>query len=797
MAPVQTPAGTGKLVGARVLRVEDARVLLGKSQFVDDLSIPGTVSIAFARSPYAHARVTKIDTAAARGNSGVLAVLTYEDLPESSRALRLQWDPAMPSPPHKPVEWPVLAHEKVRFVGEAVAAIVAEDRYLAEDAAELVEVDYDPLEAVADMERALEPDAPLVHQEWGDNILQAAGAELGPVASAFESADVVISERFLTGRHAALPLEPRGCLASYDSAADLLTMWSSTQIPHILRTNLAAILGAAENRVRVIAPDVGGGFGLKAHVFPEDIVTALAARLTGRPVKWIEDRRENLIASLHAKHQIVTASLALDRKGMILGLRARCLSDIGAYTEFPFSSGIEAGVAAAAMPGPYKIPAYQFDTVSIATNKATVGAYRGVGMPIAVFVMERLIDIAARRLAIDPAELRMRNMIRREDHPYTNVVGFQIESGSHREALAKALEMLGYEEFRVRQTALRSRGRYIGVGIASYIETTAPSTAGWMLLGMRMGGYETATVRVDRAGKVTVLVGTHSHGQSHQTTFAQIAADELGVPLDDVRIEFGDTAKVPYGWGTGGSRSAVVGGGATMKASAVMREKILRIASRAAEIPSDHLELHDGAVTRKSGGEAVMSLAEVARLAYLPPGGNFAGEQPGLEVAETYEPPLMTHANSTHIVTVEVDTGTGQVRLDRYIVVEDCGTMINPMVVDGQIQGGVAQGIGSAMLEQIVYDGDGQILTGTLMDYLAPTATDVPRVEIAHLESPSPYTLGGIKGMGEGGAIAPPGAIANAVADALAPLGARVDINEIPLTPERVAAIIAKTRNSK
>jgi carbon-monoxide dehydrogenase large subunit len=790
MAPAQTPAGTGKLVGARVRRVEDARILLGKTQYVDDVRIPGTASIAFVRSPYAHARVLKIDPAAARANPGVLAVLTADDLPEKSRVLRLKWDPAMPSPPHRVVEWPVLADGIVRFVGEAVAAVVAEDRYLAEDAAELVEVDYEPLEPVVDMERALETCSPLVHQEWPDNVLQSAGAEFGAVSSAFASADLVISERFLTGRHTALPLEPRGCLAAYDAAAELLTMWSSTQIPHILRTNLAAILGIAENRVRVIAPDVGGGFGLKAHVFPEDIVTAHAARITGRPVKWIEDRRENLIASLHAKHQIVTASLALDRDGMILGLRARCLSDIGAYTEFPFSSGLEAGVAAAAMPGPYKIPAYQFEAVSIATNKASVGAYRGVGMPVAVFVMERLIDIAARRLALDPAELRMRNMIRREDHPYTNIVGFQIESGSHREALAKALGMLGYEEFRARQAALRSQGGYIGVGIASYIETTAPSTAGWMMLGMRMGGYETATVRVDRAGMVTVLVGTHSHGQSHQTTFAQIAADELGVALDDVRIEFGDTAKIPYGWGTGGSRSAVVGGGATMNAAAVMREKILRIAARAAEIPGEDLELRNRAVVRKSSGEILMTIAEAARLAYLPPSGHFAGEQPGLEVTETYEPPLMTHANSTHVVTVEVDADTGQVRLDRYIVVEDCGTMINPMVVDGQIQGGVAQGIGSAILEQIVYDGDGQILTGTLMDYLAPTATDVPRVEIAHLESPSPYTLGGIKGMGEGGAIAPPGALANAIADALAPFGARV--NEIPLTPQRVAELIAK-----
>ena len=784
-----------RLVGAPVRRVEDARVLLGQTRYVDDVRLPGLAAIAFVRSPYAHARILKIETAAARQFPGVLAVLTADDLPEASRTLRLEWDSTMPSPPHRPVEQPVLARNKVRFVGEAVAAIVAEDRYVAEDAAELVEAEYDPLEPVVDMERALEAVAARVHEEWSDNIMQRAAAEYGPVGSAFESAAVVISERFATGRHCALPLEARGCVACYDAARGDLTMWSSTQIPHLLRTHLAAILRIAENRVRVIAPDVGGGFGLKAHVFPEEVVTALAARITGRAVKWIEDRRENLIAALHAKHQIVTASLALDRAGTILGLRARCLSDIGAYTEYPWCSGLEACVAATAMPGPYRIPAYAFEAVSIATNKATVGTYRGVGMPIAVFVMERMMDIAARKLAIDPAELRMRNMIRREEHPYTNVVGFKIESGSHRESLSKALAMLGYQDFRARQAALRAQGRFIGVGIASYIETTAPSTAGWMMLGMRMGGYETATVRVDHSGKVTVSVGTHSHGQSHQTTFAQIAADELGVALEDVRVEFGDTARVAYGWGTGGSRSAVVGGGATMKAAGLLREKILRVASLAAEIPGADLELRGGAIVRKSSGTAVMTLAELARRAYLPPGGHFAGEEPGLEVAATYEPPLMTHANSTHVAAVEVDIETGRVTLDRYIVAEDCGTMINPMVVDGQIQGGVAQGIGSAMLEQIVYDGDGQILTGTLMDYLAPTACDVPAVEIAHLESPSPYTLGGIKGMGEGGAIAPPGAIANAVADALAPMGARV--NEIPLTPERVAAMAAACPKGK
>ncbi|HVO89706.1 MAG TPA: xanthine dehydrogenase family protein molybdopterin-binding subunit, partial [Casimicrobiaceae bacterium] len=533
-----SPIGTGKLVGASVRRVEDRRALMGKSQFVDDLRLLGTLAIAFVRSPHAHAKILRVDASAARAHPGVHKVFIAEDLKGSAAAMRVEWEPTSRSPQHKTCEWPVLARGKARFVGEAVAAVVADDRYVAEDAAELVEVDYEPLDPVVDMERALESASPLVHDEWGDNILVAVKAEFGEVARAFAEADVVVSERFSTGRHTALPMEGRACLASYEPASEQLTFWSSSQIPHVLRTHLAQILDFPEHRLRVVAPDVGGGFGLKAHVFPEEIVTAYASRELGCPVKWIEDRRENLIASLHAKHQVVNTELALRNDGTILGMRSRCLSDIGAYTEHPWSSGLEAGVTASAMPGPYKIAAYGFEALSIATNKTTIGAYRGVGIPAAVFAMERTIDIAAHRLAIDPAELRRRNMIRREDHPYTNVLGFQIESGSHQESLAKALEMIGYEDFRAQQKTARDGGRLMGLGIASYVETTAPGTAGWLAMGLRMAGYETATVRMDRAGKVTVLVGTHSHGQSHETTFAQIAADQIGVALDDVRVVF-------------------------------------------------------------------------------------------------------------------------------------------------------------------------------------------------------------------------------------------------------------------
>lgn len=406
--------------------------------------------------------------------------------------------------------------------------------------------------------------------------------------------------------------------------------------------------------------------------------------------------------------------------------------------------------------------------------------------------MERLLDLGAQKLGLDPAELRLHNMIRKEEHPYRTIIGAEIESGSHQEALRKALEMLAYEDFRAQQQRLRGQGRYIGVGLGCYIEGTAPSSAAFQAMGSAIGGYESATVRMDAAGKVTILVGTHSHGQSHETTLAQVAADELGVQLADVKVIEGDTTAVPYGWGTWGSRSAVTGGGAIILASRKVREKLLRAASRLSEIPADDLELADGAVRRQQDGAALMPIKEIAQQVLF---ARVAGEEPGLEATSHYEPPLSTHANATHLATVEVDIETGQVKLLRYIVVEDCGTIINPLIVDGQIQGGVAQGIGTALYEQALYDENGQFLTGTLMDYLVPTAVDVPRVEISHIESPSPYIPGGIKGMGEGGAIAPPAAIANAVADALAPFGVRV--NEIPLTPERVLNCIARGQNEK
>ena len=786
-------AGTGKMVGAQVKRVEDPRMLLGKSQYVDDIHLPDTLAIAFVRSPYAHARILGINTSAAAAHPGVHAVITGEDVADVIKPLRVEFDPRA-APTHKSCDWPVLARRKVRFVGEMVVAVIATDRYIAEDGVALVEVEYDPLDAIWDMEQALESDAPLAHEDWGDNVMQTLEASMGEVNTAFQAADCVVAERFTTGRHMSLPMETRGCLAAYDSSTDSLTVWSSTQIPHVLRSNLALFLDFPEHHIRAIAPDVGGGFGPKAHVFPEEILTAFFSRRFGRPVKWIEDRRENLAAAMHAKHQIVEAELALKNDGTILGVKARFLNDVGAYSAFPFSSALEAGHAASTLPGPYKIPAYRYEAVSIVTNKVTLGAYRGVGLPIAILVMERLLNLGAQRLGLDPTEIRLRNMIRQDEHPYTTIAGAEIESGSHQESLRQALDMLGYPDFRAEQERARQAGRYLGVGLGCYIEGTALGSSFWNIMGLPLGGYESATVRMDIDGKVTVLAGSSSHGQGHQTTLAQVAADELGVAFEDVRVIQNDTTIVPYGWGTWGSRTAVTSGGAIIGAATQIREKILRTASRLSEIPPTDLELAGGMVTRKQDGSTLMPIKTIAYHAIVAPSTLAPEDEPGLEASTNYEPPPSTHSNATHLATVEVDPETGQISLLRYIVVEDCGRIINPIIVDGQIQGGVAQGIGTAMYEQAIYDENGQFLTGTLMDYLVPTVPDVPPVEIGHIETPSPFSRGGIKGMGEGGAIAPPAAIANAVADALSPLG--VQVNEIPLTPERVLACIERARNA-
>jgi len=781
--------GPMKLVGARVKRVEDPRFLTGQGRYVGGLRLPRMVEAVFVRSPHAHARILSIETQRARQVPGFLTVLTGQELKDFVKPLRVELVPEK-LPTYKPCDWYSLAWDKVRYVGDPVAVVVAESRYLAEDAAELVDVEYDPLPPVVNSEDALRGGA-LVHEEWGDNVMCYNELTAGEVEEAFRTAAVVVSERFQTNRHHALPLETRGCVGNYEEAMDQLTLWTSSQMPHMVRTELAETLDFPEHAIRVIAPDVGGGFGLKCHLFPEEIVITFLTRRLRRPVRWIEDRRESLTSSFHAKEEIVYGELALTAEGTIAGIKARIIADVGAYSAFPWSSAFEALHVAEMLPGPYRVRNYRATVMSVATNKSTVSTYRGVGAPIAAYVIEHLLDLGARKIGMDPADVRLKNMIRREEFPYTSVTGMTYEVGGYVECLEKALEMATYRQHRQESHGEKREGKYRGIGISCYTEITALGSAYWQRVGVPMSAYESALIRMDPSGKVVVMTGTHSHGQAHETVFAQIAADELGVPFEDVKVILGDTAVTPYGWGTWGSRAAVSAGGAIIGAARKLRQKLERLAAHRLEVSPHDIEIYNGVATVRGFPTRSMSVKEIARSALFTDAANRPeGEDPGLEVSHYFDPPPVTFPNATHIAVVEVDPETGVVDILKYVVVGDCGKIINPMVVDGQIHGGVAQGLGGALLEHLVYDENGQLSTMTLMDYLIPTAADIPTIDVSHIETPSPLVPGGFKGAGEGGAIAPAATLANAVSDALG----GVPVTQMPLTPERVHSLLKQMR---
>lgn len=783
--------GLTKYIGQRVPRREDPRFLTGRTRYVDDIHLPRTVHAAFVRSLHPHAVITRIGTGRAAAARGVVAVLTGEAAAPLARPIRgelllKEW---------KRSDFPILGWPRVRFVGEAVAAVAATDRYLAEDAAELVDVEYALLGVVADVEAALAPESPLLNPEWGDNVFMDRRVKVGEVEEAFAAADLVWERTYRTHRHGAVPMEGRACLADYDPATRGLTVYSSTQIPHLLRTELAGILGLAEHGVRVIAPDVGGGFGLKAHLFPEEVAVCLLSIRLGRPVKWVEDTREHLLSSNHAHEHVHRVKVAAKNDGTILGVTVDILVDCGAYSCWPESAGAEAGQAMDVLPGLYKMRNYEGRTRAVATNKCPVGAYRGVGRPAAVFTMERAVEDIARRLGLDPVEIRLKNYIGDEEFPYTAVTGLQYDSGSPVASLRKVVEAVGYAEFRRAQAEARARGRYLGIGFGSFVEQTAHTTVEYARRGATIvRGYDTVSVSLDPSGTVTVDSSLHSHGQGHETSFAQVVAERLGVPLEDVRVRFGDTRSAPYGMGTYASRSAVLGGGAGWKAADLVRKALLTVAAHLMEAGAEDLEIVDGTITVKGSPQSRMTVAEVARIAFHRPERLPAGVMPSdLASIQNYDayPGTGAFSNAIHAAIVEVDPATGFVRILRYVVVEDCGVMINPLIVDGQVHGGVAQGIGGALLEQFVYDENGQMLSQTLVEYLLPTALEIPAIEIHHVQTPSPFTLGGFKGVGEGGAIAPYATLGNAVTDALAPLGVSVDA--LPLSPNRILELIQQS----
>src|SRR5499426_231598 len=791
---------TTRSIGARIPRNEDPRLLRGLGCFVD-VNPAGVLHAAALRSPHAHARIVRLDASAARRTPRVHLVLTAADLGELNQ----------PSPlliPHPTLSHPrtqrPLAVDEVRYVGEIVAMVVADDRYLAEDVLGLIDVAYEPLPVVTDLATALSPGTQRVHADVPDNRAARFRQTVGDADSALARAPRVLRERLAIERSCGSPIETRGIVAEWDARRQTLKVWDSTQAPLPIKNGLARLFGLPEFNVEVVAPDVGGGFGTKIMLFyPEETLVPCAAIKLGRPVKWTEDRREHLVAANQERGQIHDVEVGFDDSGRILGLRDRFVHDAGAYTPYGIVVPI---ITSTQLPGPYRLKNYTVEFEVAYTNKAVVTPYRGAGRPHGVFVMERVIGLIARELRLEAAEVRRRNFIQPDEFPWDVGLTFQdggptrYDSGNYPGGLAQALEMIEADGFRARQAEARRAGRYLGLGLGCYVEGTG------------VGPYEGAHVRIEPSGKVLVATGLTTQGQGHGTTFAQIAADALGCDPADVSVVTGDTTKFNWGAGTYASRGLVTSGNAIHRAATAVRDKALRLAASLLEVSPHDLELVDGRARVKGtpGKEltlgALATVANPIRYAYgkgaaeaalrlvKPREGAVLGEDeaPGLEARGYYAPPHATFASGCHAAIVEVDVETGNLTILRYVVQHDCGTLVNPMIVEGQIRGGVAQGVGGSFYERIIYDDAGQPLTATFMDFLMPTAIEIPEIEIGHIETPSPLNALGIKGVGEAGAIPVPALVAEAIDDALAPLGVRV--REMPLDPDRLRSLIANAR---
>jgi len=779
-------------VGQDILRREDEYLLRGQGRFIDDLATAReTVHLGFVMSPHAHARIVSVDASAARKLPGVLDVLTGDDVAKFVKPVVAEID----FPGYRRHGRDVIARDKVRFVGEHVAVVLAESAYVAQDAIELVEVEYEPLPVAADLETAWKPGAPLVHDEIENNLIFRGQFSTKEFDAGFARGEHVIEERFRSGRVTAVPLEPRGCLATPDHAPDSLIFYSSTQVPHLLRTALAIALGVAESKLRCVVPEVGGGFGVKAQIYPEEFVAAALALKLRRPVKWIQDRREALLTDIHARDHIYDVAVSFDSSAKIHGLKLKLWTNAGAYSSIPFGCTLETSGGARMILGPYKIENYAYENFAVATHTTPSGAYRGVAQPTCYMAIEGLMDRIARKLGLDPAEVRLRNIIPTSDLPCSNVVGVRYDTGSFAESLQKAMALIDYDGFRARQPKDRLvDGKYRGIGICNFTEISGTGAPGWRARGLiRMPGFDSGIVKVEPTGKVTAYVSHANFGQGHYTTFAQVVADALGADMADVTIIEGDTAATPYGTNTFASRSAVTGGGALIRASTKVKDKMRRIAGHMLEAAPEDIVIEGGRAYVAGVEQVGLDFTKIAETAYSM--NNFGlpeGEDYGLEATDYYDPPPITMANAAHIAIVAVDAEDGRVEVERHVVVHDCGRIINPMIVDGQIHGGVAQGIGEALMEELVYDAEGQLQTGTLLDYLMPTAMDVPSYEVAHIESPSIDSVGGFKGVGEGGLIGAIPAVLNALADALAGLG--VNVNRKPLRPGQLVKLMQEAR---
>ena len=760
-------------------------MLLGRGRFVADLTRPGLLHAAFVRSPHAHARMERIDVDTARKAPGVVAVLTAASLGHPYLLALLERDEFVPT------RMPILAGDKVRFVGEPVAVLVADDAYRAEDATELVEVDWDPEPAVAGIEAVTASGAPRLHEQAaGNRLVDLLMFDDDRLPDIFAQAAATLTATFRSARVAALPLEGRACLAEWDDRDDQLVMHVSTQVPHQVRSGVAQALGLPERAIRVIAPDVGGGFGLKCVVGREEVAVAAAALRLRRPVRWIEDRQENLTAAFHGHEQRYEVRAAFGPDGTILALDAEIDCDTGAYSAFPFTCAVEPLMASTELPGVYKVPAYRARGRAIATNKAPAAPYRGVSRPQIVLVMERLMEKAAEALGLDPLNVRRANLISAGEFPYTGVNQITYDEGSYRESLDLAEKYVTEQAWPAERDRLRAAGHRAGIGYACFSERTAYGTPTMSQRRMRMTpGYDTAMVRMDPTGEVIVTTGTCGHGQGHETTFAQIVADRLGVHPDQVRLRQGDTDLASYGWGTWGSRSVVIGGGAAGRAADIVASQLRQVAAFLLEASPADVELAEGTARIRGDASAAVPIAELARLVHFQARRLTEDLRYGLEARATFDPPG-TFSNACHAAMVVIDPGTGAIRLHRYLVVEDCGVVINPMVVDGQVRGGVTQGVAAALLERVCFDPEGQPVSATLMDYLAPTAAEMCAVDIVHLQTPSGFGETGAKGMGEGGTIGAPAAVLGAINDALSDTEVRFD--HIPVLPHDISAALSR-----
>ncbi len=756
-------------MGKKVRRREDPRLITGTAVYLDDIKMPGMHHACIVRSPHGAATIAGIRTQAALKRPGVVGVFTGADIKDLGAIPCAASLPGLRVPKHH-----LLAQDRVYFAGHPVAVVVATDRYVAADAAELVEVDYEPLPAVADPEKALAAGAPAVHPEWPDNIAFTFHQEGGDTAQAFREADVVVKQRITSQRLIPTAMETRGVVAEWRQGEQGFTMYSSTQIPHLMRTLVAGILGLPENHLRVITPEVGGGFGSKLNVYAEEALMCFIARQIGKPVKWVESRRENFQCTIHGRGHVDYYELAARRDGTMLGLKLKLIQDLGAYHQL-LTPAIPT-LSVLMMPGLYKFKSITADIVGVFTNAVPTDAYRGAGRPEATHGIERMVDILAAELKMDPAEIRLKNFVQPDEFPYATTTGLAYDSGNYAEPLRQAMATVDYAALRREQEQARQSGKLMGIGLSTYGEICAmgPSAA------MPAGGWESATVKIEPSGKVTVLTGASPHGQGEETTFAQIVADELGVDIDDVVVVHGDTAQVQYGIGTFGSRGTAVGGAALYHALQELKAKIRKFGAML--LGSENVSLIGGSCLDEASGKSV-SFGEMVAAAYhaktLPP-----NTQPGLIATYFWEPPNFTFPFGAHIVVTDVDRDTGQVQVRRYVAVDDCGKIINPLLVDGQVHGGVAQGLGQALWEEAVYDDNGALVTGELTDYALPKAHLMPWIESSHTETPSPVNPLGVKGVGEAGTIGCSPAVVNSVVDALSQFGVRhIDM---PLTPEKV-----------